>query len=186
MVHCVERSMPEISQLNHAPEVYSSIWHFLFLSVKHLEICPYTLCQLYKVMNTEAHTNVFSCYLRDADQKFQWKPCQGDESQILFPSCAVKQCPSWSVPSVSARRQQLTEGNARLSAGSKLFLRWALYLQAGIRVDLGMLTLQPHKGSNCLHLRQCRGNLHAFPTQNPGSNPKANQANQFWIRVLDT
>lgn len=81
--------MPEVSQLNHAPEVYSSIWHFLFLSIK-----------------------AFGDF--------------GDADQFLveiFPSCTVKQHPAWAVPSVSLIRQQLTKGKARLSAGSKLFLR---------------------------------------------------------------
>lgn len=88
-------------------------------------------------MNSE-HTQGCSGYLSDTYQKLQWKLCQGYESQILFPSCC-KARPSRG--GATDRNTELTEGSARSSAGSKLLLRWALYLWAGNRAHLGMLTL---------------------------------------------
>lgn len=101
---------------------------------------------------------------------------------------ALKQGPAGLVPS---QEQQLTEGRARLSVGSKLLLRWALYVWAGRRAHLGMLTLQPHKGRNCLQPCQGTGNLHAFSLRMQGFNPKVNhfglgqQTFYMYIQILD-
>lgn len=77
MVLLVERSMPEIEQLNYVPAVYSFTWHFLFLSIKHSQ-----LYQLHEGMNTGAWTNSFSWYVSNPDQNFTHHHTQSSEHSI--------------------------------------------------------------------------------------------------------
>lgn len=132
---------------------------FSFVQCKALEVCHMLYVTHTKAQTQNTPKDVLGISLTHI-KNFSGNSAKGMSPRFSF-LLAIKPEPAGVVPSTG--RQKLTECRARLSAGSKLLLRWALYWWAGERADLGMLTLKPHKGSNCPHLCQGTGNLHAFP-----------------------